>query len=153
MNLSWSSKMADSTWLWPTNVFTAFAHYKWFLRHRLMTSLENCNANHIFCPLLFHTSFSSTTGSKNHTKINAHSDNDMCFFIPRYLYWFGGKKVLFMQIFHTCLVSKRVLFGQVVKNIKQQLARPDKPTWKINLPMALKILKIIAFSRQIQDIQ
>lgn len=67
--------------------------------------------------LFFHSVFSTTMSrKKKHIRINIPSDIAMSFF--RILTLTVKKKVILMQIFHTCLLSKRAVSGQVVKSIK-----------------------------------
>lgn len=51
-----------------------------------MTSLENCNANHIllYLTFFFHTVISTTMSRKKHIRINIHLDIAMIFFQDTY---------------------------------------------------------------------
>lgn len=95
-----------------------------------MTSLQKCNANHVLLYLIFfHTIFSTTTSRKKECKNKYPFRQGHEFFQDTYADCLK-KMVILMQIFHTCLLSKRAVFGQAVKKHKIAVGSAGKSYFK-----------------------
>lgn len=96
-----------------------------------MTSLQKCNANHV---LLYSIFFSHSIfyyyKQKKEPKNKYPFRQGHEFFQDTYADCLKKKKVILMQIFHTCLLSKRAVFGQAVKKHKIAVGSAGKSYFK-----------------------